>query len=81
MLILERVVRTYPKSNRAGSAMLYLARLSSGEQREAYLKKAIKDHGDTWYGNGVQVGALARSCPEARIASKLSLAGLPASVQ
>jgi hypothetical protein len=59
--ILERVVRTYPRSNRAGSAMLYLAQLSSGEQREAYLKKAIKDHGDTWYGNGVQVGALARA--------------------
>ena len=29
--------------------------------REAYLKTAIKDHGDTWYGNGVQVGAFARA--------------------
>jgi hypothetical protein len=59
--ILERVVKEYPKSNRAGSAVLYLAQLSSGADREAYLKAAIKDHGDTWYGNGVQVGAFARA--------------------
>ena len=59
--ILERVVKEYPKSNRAGSAVLYLAQLSSGAEREAYLKAAIKDHGDTWYGNGVQVGAFARA--------------------
>ena len=25
------------------------------------MKTAIKDHGDTWYGNGVQVGAFARA--------------------
>jgi exonuclease V gamma subunit len=59
--ILEQVVKDYPKSNRAGSAVLYLAQLSSGDEREAYLKMAIKDHGDTWYGNGVQVGAFARA--------------------
>lgn len=58
--ILQRVVREYPKSNRAGSAVLYLAQLSSGAEREAYLKTAIEAHGDTWYGDGVQVGALAR---------------------
>ena len=59
--ILERVVKEYPKSNRAGSAVLYLAQMSSGSEREAYLKTAIKDHGDTWYGDGVQVGAFARA--------------------
>jgi hypothetical protein len=58
--ILQRVVKEYPKSNRAGSAVLYLAQLSSGAEREAYLKAAIADHEDTWYGDGVQVGALAR---------------------
>lgn len=58
---LQQVVKDYPKSNRAGSAILYLAQLSSGAEREDHLKKAIKDHGDTWYGNGVQVGALARA--------------------
>jgi len=59
-VILHRVVKEFPKSNRAGSAVLYLAQLSSGAEREAYLKTAIEAHGDTWYGNGVQVGALAR---------------------
>jgi hypothetical protein len=58
--ILQRVVKEYPKSNRAGSAVLYLAQLSSGAEREGYLKAAIADHEDTWYGDGVQVGALAR---------------------
>ena len=58
---LQRVVKEYPKSNRAGSAILYLAQLSSGAEREGYLKAAIEDHGDTWYGNGVQVGAFARA--------------------
>jgi len=59
--ILKRVVKDYPKSNRAGSAVLYLAQLSSGAEREAFLKSAIESHGDTWYGNGVQVGAFARA--------------------
>jgi hypothetical protein len=59
--ILRRVVKEFPKSNRAGSAVLYLAQLSSGAEREAYQKTAIDAHGDTWYGNGVQVGALARA--------------------
>jgi hypothetical protein len=58
---LLRVVKEYPKSNRAGSAVLYLAQLSSGAEREAYLKTAIETHGDTWYGDGVQVGAFARA--------------------
>jgi hypothetical protein len=58
--VLQRVVKEYPKSNRAGTAVLYLAQLSSGTEREAYLKTAIEAHSDTWYGDGAQVGALAR---------------------
>jgi len=58
--ILQRVVREFSKSNRAGSAVLYLAQLSSGAEREGYLKTAVDAHSDTWYGDGVQVGALAR---------------------
>jgi hypothetical protein len=58
--ILQRVVKEFPKSNRAGSAVLYLAQLASGADREAYLKTAIEAHGETWYGDGAQVGALAR---------------------
>jgi hypothetical protein len=41
--------------------VLYLAQLSSGAEREAYLKTAIETHGDTWYGDGVQVGAFGRA--------------------
>jgi hypothetical protein len=59
--ILQRVLREYPKSNRAGSAVLYLAQLSSGAEREEYLKTAIREHENTWYGDGVQVGAFARA--------------------
>lgn len=59
--ILQRVVKEYPKSNRAGSATLYLAQLTTGDERENYLKIAIKDHNDSWYGDGVQVGAFARA--------------------
>lgn len=58
--ILQRVVKDYPQSNRAGSAVLYLAQLSSGPEREAYLKTASTTYRNTWYGNGVQVGAFAR---------------------
>ena len=58
--ILQTVVRDYPKSNRAGSAILYLAQLSLGDEREKYLKTAIDAHSETWYGDGVQVGAFAR---------------------
>ena len=59
--VLTEVVRKYPKSNRAGCAVLYLAQLSAGTERETYLKTAIADHGDAWYGDGAQVGALARA--------------------
>jgi hypothetical protein len=58
--ILQRVVQEYPKSNRAGCAVLYLAQLSSGAEREGYPKTAIELHGDTWYLDGMQVGAAAR---------------------
>ena len=60
MDLLLQVVSKYPKSNRAGCAILYLAQISSGSERESFLKRAIAEHGDDWYGNGVQVGALAR---------------------
>jgi hypothetical protein len=40
--------------------VLYLAQLSSGADREGYLKTAVDAHSDIWYGDGVQVGAFAR---------------------
>lgn len=58
---LKEVVRKYPRSNRAGCAVLYLAQMSTGSEREEYLKSAIASYGNSWYGDGVQVGALARA--------------------
>ncbi len=57
---LLELVERYPASNRAGCAVLYLAQSSRGAEREALLRRAIADFNDSWYGNGVQVGALAR---------------------
>jgi hypothetical protein len=57
---LEKMVEKYPKFNRTGCAILYLGQYSQGEQREKYLKQAVDDFSDCFYGNGVQVGAYAR---------------------
>jgi hypothetical protein len=35
--------------------------MSEGTEREEYLKSAIANYGNSWYGDGVQVGALARA--------------------
>ena len=59
--ILKQLVEKYPKSNRTGCAVLYLAQISSGAEREAYLKLAVTDFADARYGDGVQVGALGRA--------------------
>jgi hypothetical protein len=59
--ILRLVVQKYPRSNRAGCAALYLARLSEGPDREKLLLDAIEEHADAMFGDGVQVGAMARA--------------------
>jgi tetratricopeptide (TPR) repeat protein len=56
---LEKMVGKFPDVNRTGCALLYLGQYSAGAEREKYLKQAI-EHGDCYYGDGVQVGALAR---------------------
>lgn len=58
--ILQQMIEEFPGMNRTGCAVLYLAQQSEGEDREHLLKTAIADHADSFYGNGVQVGALAR---------------------
>lgn len=58
---LQELVEKYPRSNRAGCAVLELARLTSGNERERYLKLAIADHDDAWFEDGAQVGPLARA--------------------
>jgi hypothetical protein len=64
------LVRRYPRSNRAGCALLELAQLATGVGREEYLRRAIRFGGDARFENGVQVAALARAM------SAVHLAGL-----
>jgi hypothetical protein len=59
---LEALIKKYDKANRTGCALLYLGRMSEGEDRRKYLKEAIEDYSDCYYGDGVQVGAYARFC-------------------
>ncbi len=57
---LNTLIEKYPKANRTGCAVQYMGQMSAGEEKEKYLRMAIKDFGDCYYGNGVQVGAYAR---------------------
>jgi hypothetical protein len=57
---LKELINKYDKANRTGCALLYLGQMSKGEEREEYLKQAIDDFSDCYYGDGVQVGAYAR---------------------
>ena len=57
---LKVLIEKYPKANRTGCAVQYMGQMSSGEEKEKYLKLAITDFGDCYYGSGVQVGAYAR---------------------
>jgi len=55
------VVQQVPKSNRAGCGVLYLAQMEDNKaEKEKLLLDAINNHADSAYGDGVQVGALAR---------------------
>ncbi len=57
---MKQFVAKYPKSNRAGCVVLYLAETTTGKEREAYLKTAIADYSDTLPGDLKEVGANAR---------------------
>jgi hypothetical protein len=57
---LKALIKKYGKANRTGCALLYLGQMSKGEEREEYLKQAIGEFSDCFYGDGVQVGAYAR---------------------
>jgi hypothetical protein len=58
--ILKSLIENFPKANRAGCAAQYLGQMSVGEEKENYLRMAIREFGDCCYGSGVQVGAYAR---------------------
>jgi TolA-binding protein len=57
---LQQLIEKYPKANRTGCAVQYMGQMCTGEEKEKYLRMAIEDFGDCFYGNGVQVGAYAR---------------------
>ncbi len=57
---LKELIEKYGHANRTGCALLYLGQMSRGEERESFLRRAINDFSDCYYGDGVQVGAYAR---------------------
>jgi DNA repair exonuclease SbcCD ATPase subunit len=57
---LQKMIEKYPDINRTGCAVLYLAQKSEGEERAKHLGECIAKYGDSFYGDGVQVGAYAR---------------------
>lgn len=57
---LKVMMEKYPDVNRTGCAALYLAQYASGDEQVNRLKDVIEKYSDCWYGNGAQVGALAR---------------------
>jgi TolA-binding protein len=57
---LNEMIQKYPDMNRTGCAVLYMGQMSQGEEQEKYLRRAIEEFSDCFYGDGVQVGAYAR---------------------
>ena len=56
----KALVAKYPKANRTGCAALYVAQRMQGARQVAALTEVIEKFGDCYYGNGCNVGALAR---------------------
>ena len=57
---LKRLTLKYASANRVGCAMLYLGQMSTGDDQIEYLRRAIDDFSDCFYGDGAQVGGFAR---------------------
>jgi len=58
--MLEQLVSKYGGSNRAGCGILYLCKMTQGEEQIKYLSEAIDKYSDCYYGDGVQVGPYAK---------------------
>jgi beta-lactamase regulating signal transducer with metallopeptidase domain len=54
------LMEQFAESNRAGCAVLLLARLSSGAERAALLKRAVSQHSADYFLDGTNVGGVAR---------------------
>ncbi|MBX7071502.1 MAG: hypothetical protein K1X71_00030 [Pirellulales bacterium] len=57
---LEELLVKFPEMNRTGCGLMYLAQWSSGAERAERLQQAIDLYNGCYYGDGAQVGALAR---------------------
>jgi len=57
---LQTMIQKYPDIDRTGCAVLYVAQMTQGDERAAYLQDCIDKYNDCFYGDGVQVGAYAR---------------------
>lgn len=57
---LRKLISKYSSANRTGCALLYLGQMSTGGEQINYLKQAIENFSDCFYGDGAQVGAYAR---------------------
>jgi serine/threonine protein kinase len=57
---LRTMIKKYPNIDRTGCATLYLAQMTQGEERAKCLQDCMDEYNDCFYGDGVQVGALAR---------------------
>ncbi|OVE76330.1 hypothetical protein BVX97_01475 [bacterium E08(2017)] len=57
---LKKLIAKYGKANMTGCAVLDLGLMSSGRDKEKYLNQAINGYSDSFYPDGVQVGAYAR---------------------
>ena len=57
---LQKMIEKYSDLDRTGCAVLYLAQMSQGDERAQHLQECIDQYNDCFYGDGAQVGALAR---------------------
>jgi len=57
---LQTMIQKYPDLDRTGCAVLYLAQMSTGDDRARYLQDCIDKYNDCFYGDGAQVGPYAR---------------------
>ena len=56
----DELLKRVPKAWRTGCAGMYAGQRAKGDEAVKWFKKAIADHGDCYYGDGVCVGAYAR---------------------
>jgi tetratricopeptide (TPR) repeat protein len=56
----NQMLQKFPGANRTGCLLLQLAQTTTGPESEKYFKDCIEKYNDCYYGDGVQVGALAR---------------------